>query len=284
MNDFSLPNSNYWACRRDYPFIAWEATLPITRSMLDDIYLLTDDIIALGQKYAVYDVVELSDSPSDFKKSGITYGQFMKTISETIGYYRFFPDTYMAVSKYTYPAIAVNSRLCYYDADGNLIEGDVSNLGKLLADWIRDDKFKQQRQETYNPVSDLPPQHMYIDEVQPLTISSSNIPFKALSGEKPYDFQLEFITHTDIWFPWVAGYNFEWTAVLKNEMYDNRTLANYHTPRLNAFLAEAKTLIEHKGGTWKIGEETSKDKRYTWQISETEILLDSNPYEKHIIE
>jgi hypothetical protein len=61
---------------------------------------------------------------------------------------------------------------------------------------------------------------------------------------------------TDIWFPWVVGYEEmgegDWVAPTRiGEMYDNCALAARHTVRLNRFLASVKELVESIGGTWE---------------------------------
>jgi hypothetical protein len=52
----------------------------------------------------------------------------------------------------------------------------------------------------------------------------------------------------DIWLPWVRG----WQRPDDREViYDNRELANRHTPRLNAFLAGVRELTLARGGRWE---------------------------------
>jgi len=54
----------------------------------------------------------------------------------------------------------------------------------------------------------------------------------------------------DIWLPWVPG---RFDPADRETFYDNRPLAERHTPRLNEFLAAVRAASASRGGGWEVG-------------------------------
>jgi hypothetical protein len=78
------------------------------------------------------------------------------------------------------------------------------------------------------------------------------------NGKRYSAFDLSISLHTNIWFSWVRGphewglINDEWVIIKEGEWYDNRELANRHTPRFNEFIQQVKKLTLEMGGIWEI--------------------------------
>ena len=157
--------------------------------------------------------------------------------------------------------------LCYYDVDGNITEGEVTDMGELL-EQLRESEIDlyQDGDETYpHP---------------PITISGGlpNVPC-----HQEDSFYIIITLHTDIWLPRVRGdlersiqrrknpkppidlsniaeaikidYGKLFEQINRGEYvpnlnpdYDNLELAMCHTPRFNRFLAEVKQLTLDLGG------------------------------------
>jgi hypothetical protein len=65
--------------------------------------------------------------------------------------------------------------------------------------------------------------------------------YASRSGEISIGFYLS----ANIWFPWIPN------PYSETADYDNRLLANVHTPALNSFLTQVKGLTESMGGRWE---------------------------------
>jgi hypothetical protein len=63
---------------------------------------------------------------------------------------------------------------------------------------------------------------------------------------------------TDIWLPTVIGFD----EADDREDYDNRALAERHTPRFNAFLGEVAATVTGTGGQWKTLEGSGFGERF----------------------
>ncbi|MEO8706739.1 MAG: hypothetical protein ABI867_42325, partial [Kofleriaceae bacterium] len=76
--------------------------------------------------------------------------------------------------------------------------------------------------------------------------------------DHPEQLRISVRLDTDIWFPTVMGFD----EVDEREDYDNRALAERHTPRLNAFLHEVATTVTGLGGDWKTLEGSGFGERF----------------------
>jgi hypothetical protein len=101
----------------------------------------------------------------------------------------------------------------------------------------------------------------------------------------PEESYVRVILDSDIWFPVIEGYSerkvglgaigVELAADEKAYYqggFDNRELANRHTPRLNRFLSAIAAKVIEMGGEWSIGEDV--DPKYKEQMTLTGIKLD----------
>jgi hypothetical protein len=79
---------------------------------------------------------------------------------------------------------------------------------------------------------------------------------------------------SDIWFPWVYGSAHPEADHIR--MFDNRELANRHTPRLNAFLGEVAAAARGAGGRFEIWPDDTGGRAFAW-VDDESVLLDWLP-------
>jgi hypothetical protein len=93
---------------------------------------------------------------------------------------------------------------------------------------------------------------------------------------------LTILLYSDIWFPLLKG-NMERKVTISTNFeadrigeytggFDNRELANRHTPRLNRFISAISKKVIEMGGEWSIGADVSSE--YRDQMAATGIKLD----------
>lgn len=92
----------------------------------------------------------------------------------------------------------------------------------------------------------------------------------SVSNESVFELQVKL--HSDLWFPWVKGFEDDKSISMQDGMCDNRQLAWRHTPRLNQCLTELRQLVMDAGGTWKVGTENVHE-QYQHMVTETGIQL-----------
>ena len=75
----------------------------------------------------------------------------------------------------------------------------------------------------------------------------------SITLDHPSAVRIEIRLDTDIWFPSVMGFDEPLPDVGDPpDSYDNRALAERHTPRLNAFLDAAAREVAAIGGRWEM--------------------------------
>lgn len=116
-------------------------------------------------------------------------------------------------------------RVAFFDREGIVTEAEVDDLGELLRNLRPEDVESGGFLMKHGPPVDL---RMY---------------------ERRVVLEVAFALCSDIWLPWALG-------LLEDDygegLYDNRPLAERHTPRLNAFLAAARAATEAAGGRWHL--------------------------------
>jgi len=144
-----------------------------------------------------------------------------------------------------------------YQIQSKVVEADIQDIGALLKQLRPDDKKEYSH---------------YMQHVLPVIVNSHRVvPDKIdVSNKLGGSPALTIKTYSDIWFPYVVD-PIESCSVV--ELFDNRELANCHTPRLNQFLGETYQLAKKYGADWEIETGYIHDK-YKPMITETSILLD----------
>jgi hypothetical protein len=163
------------------------------------------------------------------------------------------------------------TKISYYDKDGKLMDKYMGkrDFGRFLYNYHLGSLGKNQH--SYNEREFLYPYYGCLDLFNQL------IP---RSGTEHCSVKITLTS--DIWFPIVDGYlerkvrvNTDFGADEKARYqggFDNRELANRHTPRLNRFLSAIAAKVTEMGGEWSIGEDV--DPKYKEQMTLTGIKLD----------
>jgi hypothetical protein len=138
--------------------------------------------------------------------------------------------------------LRVAALLAYADDRGEVVEAAVENLGGLLRRLRPGDVT-----ESGGLMVDCPP----IDLAGPLIDVAR--PDRSRWHGRAGLVRVRFTIRSDIWFPWVIGFLAPPVDVTRR--HDNRPLAMRHTPRLNAFLAEARAATLELGGRWELDPE-----------------------------
>jgi hypothetical protein len=211
-------SKNEWQSYKHLEVDRWQAIFkdPKMHDLSLVIAFLTG-VLEAGERERVLMIEETDYDFAYHKSMGISYARHMNNVFEKHG-------KILPVYDDLYPV----THLCYYDLDGNLTEGDISEMGGLLAEVVPYEELKNYEWSGNSPLG------VYCDYHPPST------DYVLTDGGEI--FHLTIYTKTDIWRPEI---NYGGT-------YDNLELAMCHTPRLNRFLAEFKRLTVEFGGEWGI--------------------------------
>jgi hypothetical protein len=209
----SIASKNNWQSYKHWEVNRWDATFkdPKMHDLSLIIAFLTG-VLEAGERERVMMIEETDGEFAYHKSMGISYAQHMNNVFEKYG--KILPADDL------YPV----AHLCYYDMDGNLTQGDVTDMGELLAE-VEPYDLKNYEWSGNSPLA------VYSDYYPPSTDCLPN------DGAI---FYLTIYSKTDIWEP----------EIHYGGIYDNLELAMCHTPRLNRFLAEFKRLTLEFGGEW----------------------------------
>ncbi len=254
---------NYWMARANTLFAEWEAVFspPSTMGDLQSLLRFAKGLLEAGEQEAVYQIIE-TRRPLDFTKSpDWGYAQFLdKMLVETEILPLF--DLGLGVAENYNGVLRTPARLCYYNLEDELIEAEVENVGLLL--------------ESLRP-DDADWGSIFMEGVGPVTLLSRPVSLKEIAEvtKQPRSVQIKISLRTDIWFPQVLGI-LEGDQPLSpnsSKWYDNRELANCHSPRLNRFLFKVHELTSELGGKWRLNPAEGMAEHYTSMVGEDSILL-----------
>jgi hypothetical protein len=162
------------------------------------------------------------------------------------------------------------TKISYYEKDGQIIDKHVGkqDLGKFLYNYHLGTLGRSQYEygKTF-----LHPYYGCFEFYE--------------SYYPPEESYVRVVLNSDIWFPVIEGYSERKVGLgaIRVELaadkearyqgvFDNRELANRHTPRLNRFLSAIAAKVIEMGGEWSIGEDV--DPKYREQMTLTGIKLD----------
>ena len=153
---------------------------------------------------------------------------------------------------------SVETDLTWFDTSDRITDGSVRDLGELL----------ESLQPSPNSIT---PANRAVGQ-PPVTLGGMQIRYSdghPLAPPRSVSFGIEL--YSDIWFPYVLGGSHP--AADGKRFFDNRDLAERHTPRFNTFLQTIVQLVADAGGIWQIDEGGSVPAHRPW-ISPTGIKLD----------
>ncbi len=131
-------------------------------------------------------------------------------------------------------AAEVAASLCLYDRDDQLSQRFVTDLGAEL--------------RALEPTPDVIPLG-FTKKFAPVKLFGPRL--SATPCALPTSLRISL--HSDIWFPYVHGGAHPHADFVR--YFDNRELAQCHTPRLNSFLSEVAATVSKLNGTWRLVEE-----------------------------
>jgi hypothetical protein len=213
--------NNCWSTFKG-TIVSWNFGLPdLDRDQAID---FVRQVLNVGRREGVYDVVETAKPYRFVAQDGYSYADYLVTLQGATSDLPLFPLSAGAAATEE-GRLRTPATLAYYSSD-EVLESSVSDVGEFK------ERFRSDG--------------LWIPHVPPIAIR--HYAFDRLWGA--------ISIKTDIWFPWVVGYEEmgegDWVAPTRiGEMYDNRALAARHTVRLNRFLASVKELVESIGGTWE---------------------------------
>jgi hypothetical protein len=272
--ELKIKSRNHWCVwntgghsSQSMPF--WKANFPgrMFKSG-QDFWPLIKTILEVGQRE---EILRIFADEADFHQfiddiesgilpipsfNDIQKGELINTYMKEIG---------VDIPNYLYNIVA-DTRICYYDIQGEIVEKHQDKLGETLRQ-LYDGNDNRNFKEFANANENI----ICIDDTSLMHGISR-------SDYEPY-FEIEL--PSDIWFPQVAGElerkswahgNPHFRYIIYRKGFDNRELANLHTPRLNRFLAAVAEKVVEMGGEWTINEDTFDE--YYKMMTSTGIRLD----------
>ncbi len=194
-------------------------------------------LLEAGERHEVFRLTVMPLERSDLQK--FDYLQFLNerpgSIPFDIGYDQA-PRGYRFVG---------SARICWLEADEQVRSGWISDVGSLLA-RLRPDVLDWA--------------DYYMAHVPPLEIWYTE-------GAVRLDLQ------SDLWYPRVIGTFDDAPGAQAPPSVDNRLLAVCHTPRLNAFMVEARAAALDLGGHWELRAADGIGARYVEMTQETGVTV-----------
>jgi len=252
---------NRWVTYDD-PIAGWVADLSSLRNNAPALMEWFQKVLEAGEMQEVFKVRQAPLAKYSWAKDG-PLSQFLKRgfdESRVVDLFHFSTSQFRMIDNSRFQVFA---RMAYVDADEQLVESDVDDLGMLL---------RSLRPVEYQESPGL------FDRCVPLLITGPKIDFNdpqhSIWPGRRDEILVRFRIFSDIWFPWVSGYLEEVFDV--DKMYDTRLLAERHTPRLNRFLSSVSTTTKAMGGTWQLDEDDSRT-ILQFMVSTEGIRLDVEP-------
>jgi len=202
---------NHWITFVAHTVVGWVAVLPPPRGDAEAAIRFGARLVNAGKRHAVWDP-EAFATAADFERRAWRAARERERIA--------------LLFRGTDGTAATPARLAFY-RDDRIVEEMVTDVGALLR-ALRPGR----------PAST-------IRSTPPLVVTGASIAI-----EHDAEVRVEVRLDTDIWFPRVIGFA-EPPGDGDDAAYDNRGLAERHTPRLNAFLAELAAEATAIGGRWE---------------------------------
>jgi hypothetical protein len=222
-----------WIALADRALASWEASIPPDRLLA-----FARALIAAGGRHDVFKVVTVSEEGRDPERF-----DYVAHLERGAPPFALAPEEAPPGRRFTTPG-----RICWVTADGELTEGDVGEVGALLA---------RLRPDT-------------LDWAERFMAHTAPVEVWATGDRVRIDLQ------TDLWFPRVIG-------ILDGDAppapappdRDNEAPARCHTPRLNAFLEELRQSALSLGGQWQLRPAEGIGTRYAAMTGEQGVTLEA---------
>ncbi len=235
---------NHWITFPKREVIRWAAVLPPPQGNPDAHLRFMRTAVEAGKRHGVWDLQRLPGA-TPFNAAHQTFEDYA---AESIRSTHRMP-LFEIRAETPGDALWTPARLAFYRGD-EIVEALVGDVGDLLR-TLRPEKGTSFSRST-----------------APLTIRGVTQHVDS-SKEATLTLRLD----TDIWCPRVVGMDEPHAGEPTPDFYDNRALAAIHTPRLNGFLADLRSVTLEIGGRWEKREADSFGESYADQWDETGIRL-----------
>lgn len=257
-----MSNNNKWVCLKE-TFATWVMIFPFPEE-IDVPYLMKHlrfmkELLELA---AQYQLIHIEKSNLHTLNIGIPEMDYIDQIQWIIEHKQYLPFFgYLDSQAYGDETLTKTGLISYYNENATIVSRMVGNVVALL---------KTLRPENTKVDYHIPPY------TSPIDIKGTDIVIgKDYRSMKNIAIYIDL--NTDIWFPEIlAPMDFSDDIVLWEDanLVDNSDLARIHTPRLNQFLQEARSLTLNSGGDWDwFGSSISGLKKYNKMLTETGIKL-----------
>jgi len=253
---------NLWI-HTDDPVVTWMGDFTSIATQPETVLRFIQETLVAGVRHRIFDVAEAPVVAYLRDRDG-ALGDVLARLLERDRVLDLFAFTGAAMLPGHPKSSAVETTLCHYDRGDRIVESAVTDQGALLAGLEPVPNCIPNGCMTHYPAVRITGRR-YTDVREGLPIDRSAHPL-------PLAFRL--CLHSDIWFPWVFGFAHPEADQIR--MFDNRELANCHTPRLNAFLGEVAKAARGAGGTFKFRPDESATPAANW-VDDQSVHLDWMP-------
>jgi hypothetical protein len=260
---------NFWASQ-EYPFAGWRGKFPLEAGLSN----LERQLAFLVK---VHEVAE-QESVRQAIEPPREHSKYLENSDSRYTHVQYLRAYYTQTGEVSHGLSPSTTRLCYYNLEGDLVEGDIEDTGELLK-ILHPDKERSRFMSYEDPVRLIvtPERVSSLGKVNTLLAEDTDV-----GEERTIDVSIQL--NSDIWFPWVAGFLEERrTHGSNNDKYDNRELAQCHTPPLNRFISTVRELVLEYGGIWRIDYPDPFIGFYAPMITEQGILLDGMPKDMSLV-
>ena len=218
--------ANLWV-QWDHPFATWRVDLAdIARNNPNKISDFLTAVIQAGERTGAMRILQIPSYGYRREEDGHLLPH-LRQVWEAQGGPDIFSDMGGAI---------VESQVAWFDGTGRLFDTAVRHLELILE---MDEPFEKALDGLREP---WPP--IWIHGTGWPTIQ------RAFQGFDTGPIELEITLHSDIWFPWINGMGHPLAD--HKRKFDNRVLADRHTPRLNEFLAEIDKAARNLGSRLRL--------------------------------
>ena len=253
---------NVWV-QTENPFVTWLGDLTPIATHPETILDVVRAVLASGVRHKIFDV---ADAPEvDYRRSrDVLLSDVLAQLLKRERILDVFAFTGAAMLPGISGSSTAEATLCHYDRADRLTESVVPDLGALLASLEPvPDSIPNGMLRHYPPIRITGRRYINVCEGEPVN-----------RGAYPIPVAFRLCVHSDIWFPWIYGSAHP--ECDQRRMFDNRELANCHTPRLNAFLGEVAAAVRQAGGTFEAQPDESGGRAINW-VDDQSVHLDWMP-------
>jgi hypothetical protein len=237
-----MSQQNHWITCPKYDVIRWAAFLPPPRGDAEALIEFGRTLADSGERNAVWKAQRLPGA-TRFDAKQQSYESYLRDAVRT--------RQRIPLPRDVQPGeeLWAPARVAFYRGD-DIVEEEVGDLGELLQHlW---------------PEKDI----MSARSASPVTIRGVSVPI-----EDEHEVLVVIRLDTDIWCPRVIGLGEPDDGEELPDSYDNRALAEIHTPRLNVFVREVRAATLAIGGRWETWEPDGFGRNYIDQWDEFGIHL-----------